>query len=63
MEHEFPLGTFRPEKQDYLINVPLLPEIMFRLLSNQIFRKLFVNSKQPMITKIGNGNCFCFRVV
>jgi len=29
MEHEFPFGTFRPGKQDYLsdVNVPFLSEI------------------------------------
>ena len=50
-EHEFPFGTFSPGKTA----LPLLifrcsrkvPAGMLHLLSNRIFRKLFVNGKQP----------------
>ena len=57
MEHEFPFETSRPEKQDYLFrrfvalgdwfSPETTPEVLFHLLSNQTFRKLFVNGKQP----------------
>ena len=58
MEHEFLLGIFHPEKQDYLFRSSVASrnyfsagttkKVMFYLLSNQIFRKLFVNGKQPV---------------
>ena len=62
--HESPLGTFRPEKQDYLFSVlsdvPLLPEIFrwndpkrcvpFSFQPN--FWKLFVNGKQPELYSV-----------
>ena len=57
IEREFRLGIFRPEKQDYLFSCSVVPghfpleqpkKVMFHLLSNQIFRKRFVNGKQPL---------------
>ena len=56
MEHEFQFGIFRPEKQDYLADVPLLPEIsdgttqkvVFHSLFKRIFRKILINGKQPL---------------
>ena len=54
MELELQFGKFCPENRTVFLDVPLLPEI-FRgndpknhLPSNRIFRKLFVNGKQPM---------------
>ena len=56
MDHEFPIGIFYPEKQDYLFrcyvapgNFPLgeNPNVVLHLLSNRIFRKIFANGKQP----------------
>ena len=45
MEHEFPFGKFRPEKQD----TKMTQKVVFHLLSNWIFKKLFVNGKQSML--------------
>jgi len=50
MEHEFPFGTSRPEKPEYVLRFSVAPEnfsngmtqkVMFHLLSNRIFRKTF----------------------
>ena len=57
MEHKFPFGIFRPENTGlYLFrcsvapgNFPLeRPCSLYHLLSNGIFRKRFVNDKQPL---------------
>ena len=57
MEHKFPFGIFRPENTGlYLFrcsvapgNFPLQrPCSLYHLLSNGIFRKRFVNDKQPL---------------
>ena len=57
IEREFRLGIFRPEKQDCLFRCSVAPghfpleqpkKVMFHLLPNRIFRKLFVNGKQPL---------------
>ena len=55
MEHEFLFGIFRPEKQDNLFRCTFrcsrkfssgtTKKVMFHLLSNRIFRNLFVNNK------------------
>ena len=53
MKHEFPFGTFRPEKQYYLFrwsgapgNFPLQrPNVVFHLLFQPDFPELFVNDK------------------
>ena len=60
MEHEFLFGIFRPENMTTFLDVPLLAE-GFRwndpnsrvpyLLSNRIFRNLFVNGKQHLFLK------------
>jgi len=47
MVHEFPFGTFRPEKQDYLFRRSVGPVPLVHLLSNRNFRKVVVNGKQP----------------
>ena len=60
--HEFLFGPFRPKKKNRTIfsDVPLLPrrfsagmtqKVEFHLLPNRIFRKLFVNGKQPWLTR------------
>ena len=57
MEHKFPFGIFRPENTGlYLFrcsvapgNFPLeRPCSLYHLLSSGIFRKRFVNDKQPL---------------
>jgi len=59
IEHEFLLGIFHPEKQDYLFRCSVVrcfpkcsagttKKVMFYLLSNRIFWKLFVHGKQPI---------------
>ena len=63
MEHEFPLGIFRPETdRTTFSDVPLLPEIfrwiapnwgVFHLLSNRIFRKLFLQNNNQRYPPIG----------
>ena len=59
MGHEFPFGAFSPENRTTFLDAPLLPEILrlelakkfvFHLLSNRIFRKLFVNGKPTFAT-------------
>lgn len=58
MEHEFPFGIFRPGK----IGLPFqtfhcsrkfstetIQQVLFHLLSNRIFWKLFEHWKQPLI--------------
>ena len=54
MELEFPFGTFRPVKQDYLLRCSVAPlttqKVVFHLLSTRIFRKVFVNGKEPACT-------------
>ena len=56
IEHEFPFGTFRPEKQDYLFRRFVTPgnfppkrpkKFVLYLLSNRIFQKSFENGEQP----------------
>ena len=56
MEHKFPFGALRSEKQGHLFRYSFAPENfpsgmiqrgVFHLLSNRIFRKLFANGKQP----------------
>ena len=64
--HEFLFGPFRPKKKKTKKNktifsdVPLLPrrfsagmtqKVEFHLLPNRIFRKLFVNGRQPWLTR------------
>ena len=57
MEHKFPFGIFRPENTGlYLFRCSVAPGnfrlerpcSLFHLRSNGIFRKRFVNGKQPM---------------
>ena len=49
VEHEFPFGKFRPERQDkrFRCSVALgnSPRLELHLLSNRIFRERFVNGK------------------
>ena len=56
MEHKFPCGAFRSEKQGHLFRCSFAPgnfppgmiqKGVFHLLPNRIFRKLFENGKQP----------------
>ena len=60
--------TFRPEKQDYLFRCSVTPgnfpperpkKWVFDLLSNQIFRKLFVNGRQPRLEKMMKRGVCC----
>ena len=62
MEHEFPFGIFHPGKVDYLFRsgsvaagkffAGVTKYVGFYLLSNWIFRKLFVNGKAPKPHKL-----------
>ena len=56
MEHKFPFGAFRSEKQGHLFRCFFAPKCfppgviqrgVFHLLPNRVFRKLFANCKQP----------------
>ena len=54
MEHKFPLGIFRPEKQAFHMfycsqnfSAETTQKGAFHLLSNRILWKLLVNGKQP----------------
>ena len=56
MEHTFPCGAFRSEKQGHLFRCSFAPgnfppgmiqKGVFHLLPNRILRKLFANGKQP----------------
>ena len=58
MEHEFPFGRFRPEKTGLpfqmfrcsrKFSAGTTQDVLFHLLSNRIFWKLFENGKQPII--------------
>ena len=56
MEHEFPLENFVQKKHDYLfqmfrcsrkVSAGTTQKVVFHLLSNRIFRKIWVDGKQP----------------
>ena len=63
MEHEFPFERFRPEKTGLpfqmfrcsrKFSAGTTQDVLFHLLSNRIFWKLFENSKQPITAIIKN---------
>ena len=58
VEHEFPFGTFRPQKKKTGLPYQMFrcsrkfstgttQKVVFHLVSNRIFRILFVHGKQP----------------
>ena len=74
MELEFSFATVRPEKQDYIFEMSryfgkfsagTTQKVVFHLLPNRIFRKLFVNCEQSFFsckskrkTNMHIENCF-----
>ena len=63
MEHEFPFERFRPEKTGLpfqmfrcsrKFSAGTTQDVLFHLLSNRIFWKLFENGKQPLTAIIKN---------